>query len=211
MSLEMPSAPETLDMPSAQETNFDPNICEESPPKRAFYFCPEDEESVGLREKLEAFGEVVLETLPSSETESSSLIVISKYQNYQNYPQTYSPFYLARMIDVNIRDKRTHLLLGPCDCALDKPCPVSGVEPKLLFTLSGFKGEERAKLQVMITLMGSRYSDYLTPATNVLIAKKGARTSPKMLAAVNWSIQIRCEDWLELCFKAWTWLPINES
>ena len=214
MSIDMSSAPEIIVL-SAPETikDHESDITFTKGESPSFYFCPDDEESTNLKEKLATMGYLIHSELPSiNNTLHTVLVIISKYQKYPQYARVHSPFYLARMLDQS--PSTTHLHFGLSDDLLDRPCPTAAVQPKQLISFSGFKsGEERTRLQVMITLMGSRYSDYLTPATNCLILKDATcpntSKSQKAQAARNWSIPILSKQWLLQSFQEWKWASGN--
>ena len=185
--------------------------------RQIFYLNPGDECISLLKSKLRSQNILVIDELPSENSQiSSENIIIISYRLHpylSKYPQAYTPFYLARIMDLEENRGKALLEMPQTEFhILDRPCPVGPIEPKLEISISGFVGQQRTIVQLMIQLSGSRYNDHLSPAIDILIipvrsnsADEPIKPTKKEEAANVWKIPIVDLNWLEASFKNWYW------
>ena len=185
--------------------------------KQLFYLHPEDEGVILLKSKLRSQNIPVIDEFPLKDSQNidDTLIIISyKHHSYiSKYPRVYTPFYLARILDLEENKGKAILKMPQTEFSiLDKPCPVDPIEPKLEISISGFVGQQRTVVQLLIQLTGSRYNDHLSPAIDVLVTpfksigtNEPIKQTKKEEAANIWKIPVVNLNWLEESFKIWRW------
>jgi hypothetical protein len=182
---------------------------------QVFYLHPSDEGCSLLKSKLQSLDILVIDELSSESTPNKDLIIISyKLHPYlSNYSRIYTPFCLARMLDQEENKTRGFLRMPQTEFyILDKPCPIEPIRPQLEISISGFVGQQRTVVQLMVQLTGSRYNDHLSPAVDILIVPIESgnndvllKSTKKSEAARAWKIPIVDLSWLEKSLQTWNW------